>query len=126
MATYDGCQVISGIAGSAVTVYRLVSLAADGEYDHTAADARPDGIAAETVAAAATLPLVVPTGVKCKVEAGGAVSIGDRLVSDANGKVVADANPGVGNYWAGIAVTAAAADGEVIEMLFSVDQDQVA
>jgi hypothetical protein len=126
MATYDGCQVISGIAGSAVTVYRLVSLAADGAYDHTGASARPDGIAAETVAAAATLPLVVPTSVKCKVEAGGAISVGDRLVSDANGKVVANANPGLGNYWAGIAVTAAAADGEVIEMLFSVDQDQVA
>jgi hypothetical protein len=126
MATYEACKNISGIAGTAVTVYRLVALASDGEYDHAGAAARADGVAAESVAAGGTFPLAIPNGAVVKVEAGGVVAVGDKLASDANGKAVTNANPGVGGYWVGIARSAAGADGEVIEMQFIVDQDQVA
>ena len=127
MATYDAAKLISGLAGSAVTIYRLLTLAADGQYDHTGAVGRPDGVCAESVSTVGgAVPLAIPDGSIVKVQAGAAVSVGDRLVSDAVGKVVADTNPGLGGYWCGIARSAAAADGEVISMQFTVDQDQVA
>ncbi len=127
MATYENLTTLTGEVGTAVTIYRLVSLAADGAYDHTGAGAEPHGVCAETVATVgAAFPFVAPTGTIVKVEASAAISVGAKLEAAAAGKVVTGANPGVGDYWVGTALTAAAADGDIIEMLFTVDQDQVA
>jgi len=127
MATSQGVKLISGEAGTAVTVYRLVSLAADGQYDHTGAGAEPHGVCAESVSTVGgAFPLAIPNGSVVKVTASAAISVGAKLEAAADGKVVTGANPGAGDYWVGTALTAAGADGDIIEMLFSVDQDQVA
>lgn len=126
MATYEATKNVSGIAGTDVTIYHLVALAADGEYDHAGAGARADGVAAESVAAAGVFPFAIPNGAIVKVKAGAAVAIGDRCVSDATGRAVSNANPGAGSWWVGIAKSAASAADEIIEMQFIVDQDQVA
>ena len=47
MATAENVQTLTYIAGSAVSLYRFVSVAADGKVDHTGADARADGISAQ-------------------------------------------------------------------------------
>lgn len=126
MATYQGVTTVSRIAGSAITVYRYVALAAgDGKYDHAGAQARVDGVAAETVAADGDVfPMAIPNGAIVKVEAGAAVARGATLASDASGRAIT-AVSGAGNFTAGIAMEAASAAGEVIEVQFIVDVDQV-
>lgn len=126
MSTYQASKAVSGIAGTAVSIHRFVTLASDGEYDHTGAVGRPDGVSGEDVAIAGVFPVNIPNGSIVKVEAGGVVAVGDKVASDAVGRAVTDANPGVAGYWGGIAHTAAAALGDIIEVLFTVDQDQVA
>lgn len=127
MATYENIQTKTGIVGSALTVYRLVSLAADGQFDHTAADAEPHGVCAETIATVgAAFPYALPNQGTVKVVASAAIAVGAKLAAATGGKVVTNANPGIGNFWVGTALSAAGADGDVIEMQFTVDLDQVA
>lgn len=126
MSTYQAPKGITGIAGTAIEPYRFVALAADGEYDHAGDSARMDGVSGEGVAAGVAFPINVPDGAIVKVEAGAAVVVGTKVVSDATGRAVTDANPGVGGYWGGIAKSAAGAAGDVIEVQFIVDADQVA
>lgn len=119
MATAENLQTVTGIAGSAVSIYRFVALAADGKYDHVGgADARADGIAAETVAADLD---VLPVAPVCQpaialVEAGAAISRGDLVASDATGKGKTAAAAGAATYVQGIALEAASADGEIIRV----------
>lgn len=125
MATSQAVKLISGEAGSAVVVYRLVTLAADGQYDHTGADGGPDGVAAESVATVGgAFPLALPNGAVVKLECGGAVTAGARLEAMADGKVQ-DYAGGLGSFWVGKALEAGA-DGQIISVLFSVELDQVA
>jgi hypothetical protein len=127
MATYEGIQTVSRVAGSAITVYRFVAFAAgDSKYDHVGtAQARMDGIAAESVAADGDVfPMVIPNGAIVKVVAGDAVSVGATVASDNQGRAIT-AVSGAGNWVAGIALTAASAAGEIIEIQFLRDQDQV-
>ena len=124
MATSQGVKLLSGNTGSAITVYRLVSLAADGFYDHTGADAEPHGVSAETVATGGlAFPFAMPNGAVVKVEVGAAgVTRGTRLVAVADGKVVDGADAGAGNYWVGTALEAGS-DGQIISMLFAPHRD---
>lgn len=125
MATYTATQTVSATAGSAVTIYRFVQLAADSQYDHAGAQERMEGIAAETQATVgATFPMVIPNGAICKVEAGAAVALLATVGSDASGRAIT-AVSGDGNYTAGIAMQAAGAAGDVIEIQFIRDLDQV-
>jgi len=124
MATSQSVKLISGIAGSAVSAYRLVTLAADGAYDHTGADGAPDGVSAETVASGGVLGVAIPNGAVVKIECGGAVTAGGKLEAMADGKVQNYAGA-VASSFVGKALTAGA-DGQIISVLFTVDLDQVA
>jgi hypothetical protein len=126
MSTYQSCRTVSRIAGSAISPYRFVVLAAgDSKYDHVAvAQAEMDGISAEGVAADGDcFPMVVPDGGIAKVEAGAAVSVGDAIGSDNVGRAIT-AVSGAGNFTAGKALTAATAAGDIIEVQFLKDRDQ--
>lgn len=119
MAWYDNCRTITGIAGTAVTIYRFVALAADGQMDHVAsAQGDVDGIAGESQATVGRdFPVVLPDGALCKVEAGAAVAVGALVSSDASGRaithVAAVDNVAVGRAW-----SAASAAGDIITIQF--------
>ncbi len=124
MATSQAVKLISGEAGSAVVVYRLVTLAADGQYDHTAADGAPDGVCAESVSTVGgAFPLALPNGAVVKLECGGVVTAGGKLESMTAGKVQ-DYAGATGASWVGKALEAGV-DGQIISVLFTVDLDQV-
>lgn len=127
MATYQGVRTLSRVAGSAVSPYRFVRIdTTDSKYDHVGvAQARIDGISAEGVPADGDVfPMVVPDGCIAKVEAGGSFAVGDFVASDASGRAIA-AVSAVGNFTAGIAVTASTGSGQIVEIQFIVDRDQV-
>lgn len=125
MATSQSTVSISGEAGSAIEIYRLVTLAADGQYDHTGADGAPDGVAEETQATVGgSVGIAIPNGAIVKLECGGAVTAGGKLEAMADGKVQ-DYAGGLGSSWVGKAQEAGA-DGQIISVLFTVDLDQVA
>ena len=126
MSSSQGVKTVNRVAGSAVTIYRFVVLAADSKMDHVGtADARFDGIAAETVANDEDVfPMVIPNGAIAKVEAGAAVALNATVASDSVGRAIT-ASSGAGNWTAGIALTAAGAAGDVIEIQFLRDLDQV-
>lgn len=121
MARAENLQTLTGTAGSAVSIYRFIALAADGKYDHvgTADTGRPDSVSCEAAAADgdtfAHAPVSQPA--IAKVEAGAAISVGDLVASDASGKAKTAAAAAAGNHVAGVALTAASADGEIIEVL---------
>ena len=129
MATYEGIQTLSGDAGSAVTIYRLVTFAADGQLDLCAdATEKPAGVCAESQATVGKVfPYAIPNGGTVKIEAGAAITAGAELeaAGDATGRVITHTS-GVGDYKVGTAMTAAGAAGDIIEVAFSVDLDQVA
>lgn len=116
MATAELVQTLSATAGSVVSLYRFVALAADGKYDHAGADARADGVAAEAAAADAdTFAMALMSG-RMKLEAGAAVSVGDEISADSVGRAVTK-TASAGNFLLGVAEEAASAAGEVIQVL---------
>jgi len=129
MATSQAVKTISGEAGSAVTIYRLVTLAADGQMDHVAdATEKPAGVAAETVATVGqALPVAIPNGAIVKLEAAAAIAVGAECeaAGDGTGRIITHTS-GVGDYRVGTAMTAAGAAGDVIEVQLSVELDEVA
>lgn len=127
MATSQNTEIFSGEAGSAVTAYRFVVRAADGQYDHSAAQGEADGVAAESVAdVGGELPIVaMKGGTIAKVEAGAAVAALAVVASDASGRAIT-AVSGVGNWRLGKALDAAAGAGEIIRVQLLKDLDQVA
>jgi len=127
MATSQNIELFSGEAGSAVTVYRFVVRAADGQYDMVSgAQGDADGIAAETVAdVGGELPIVaMKSGSIAKVEAGAAVSALAIVASDASGRAIT-AVSGAGNWRLGKALDAASGAGEIIRVQLLKDLDQV-
>lgn len=128
MATSQGVKLISRVAGSAITVYRLLTQAADGAVDMVAdATEKPIGVSAETVASGGTVPVAIPNGAVVKLEAGAAIAVGAELeaAGDATGRAITHTS-GVGDYIVGTALTAAGAAGDVISVQLSIDLDQVA
>jgi hypothetical protein len=124
MATSQAICTISATAGSAVTVYRFVAIAADGKYDHVGvAQARADGICAETVAADGDVfPMVIPNSCIAKVTAAATLTAGDFVASDNVGRAIAAVST-IGNFTLGV-VRAGGVSGDVIEIQFMVDRDQ--
>lgn len=125
MSTYETVRTMSVKAGSAISPYRFVVIAAgDSKYDHVAvAQADFDGISAEGVAADEDVfPMVVPDGCRAKVEAGATVAVGDLVASDNVGRAIVAVST-AGNYTAGKCVKGGAV-GEIIEILFIKDRDQ--
>lgn len=129
MATSQSVVTISAEAGSAVTIYRLVTLASDGQVDHCAnASERPLGVAAETQSEVGrSLPVAIPNGAVVKLEAGAAIAVGAELeaAGDGSGRAITHTS-GVGDFKVGQALTAAGAAGDIIEVQLLVDLDQVA
>lgn len=127
MSTYQSVRTVSRIAGSAISPYRFVVLAAgDSKYDHVAvAQSEMDGISAEGGAADGdTFPMVLPDGSICKIEAGAAVAVGATIGSDNVGRAITHVS-GAGNFRGGKALTAAGAAGDIIEIQFTKELDEV-
>lgn len=126
MSTYQGLRTVSRIAGSNISPYRFVVFASgDSKYDHVgSAQGEMDGISAEGgVGDGEAFPMIVPDGGIAKVVAGAAVSVGDVIASDNQGRAIT-AVSGAGNFTAGKALTAADAAGDIIEIQFWKDRDQ--
>ncbi|RLE25527.1 MAG: hypothetical protein DRJ50_02805, partial [Actinobacteria bacterium] len=106
------------IAGSTVTLYKFVALAADGFIDNAAgAQGDVNGICGEGVTIGDTCPMVVPDGGVAKVMAGAAVSVGDDVACDASGRAIAWVDA-AGNVCLGTALGAATVAGEIISIQF--------
>ena len=118
MATYESARSITGIVGSAITEYRFVTLAADGQYDHSAsAQGNVDGISGETVATVGRdFPLIVADGGLSKIEAGATVAVGDLVATDTVGRAITHV-AAVDNVAVGRARTGGAI-GEIISIQF--------
>lgn len=120
MATSQQVKTLSVLAGTAITRYRFVALAADGSYDHVGtAQTRADGVSADAQATVgAAFPMAMPNGGIVKVEAGAAVTRGDQVASDNVGRVITHVDT-AGNYILGTALDAAGGAGEVIRVQFT-------
>ena len=128
MTTSQNVELYSGEAGTAVTVFRCVVRAADGQYDMVSgAQGDVDGVAAETMATVGGELAIaaLKTGSILKVEAGAAVAVNATVASDASGRAIT-AVSGVGNWQLGKALDAASGAGEIIRVSVTKMLDQVA
>ena len=115
MATAEGIKTLTAQAGAAVPIYRFVQLQSDGKYDVTgSADIRADGVSAEAAAADLDIFAMAELQGKMKVEASAAISVGDLVAATTAGKAKTAASAGAATYVCGVALTAAAADEEII------------
>jgi len=108
-------------AGSAITIRRFISIAADGQADHVGtAQAAADGISAETQATAGReIAMNIPDGGFYEVESGVALAIGADVASNNAGKAIAWVDA-AGNACLGkVVAQASAADGDVVTIQFS-------
>jgi hypothetical protein len=117
MATAEGIKTLTAQAGGAVPIYRFVQLQSDGKYDVTgSADIRADGVSAEAAAADLDIFAMAELQGKMKVEASAAISVGDLVAATTAGKAKTAASAGAATFVCGVARTAAAADGDIIEV----------
>lgn len=125
MARAENLKSLSGTAGAVVRIYRFVQLQADGKFDECGtADDRADGLAVEAAAADGdTFAFAELSGIGL-VEAGAAVSVGDLVATDTQGRAITASAAGSGQYSLGVALSAAAAAGEVIEVLLHLAANQ--
>lgn len=125
MATYQAPRGVNVEAGTAVTIYRFVVKAADGQYDHSGAEAEADGVCGESQATVgAAFPMALLDGAILKVEAGAAVSLLDTVASDSVGRAVTHSSS-AGNFRLGKALDAATAAGEIIRVQGHKELDEV-
>ncbi len=116
MSTAENVVTFTAEAGSAVSIYRFLALASDGQYDHVAgADGNAHAVSAEEAAAAGDIFAAAQLQGKMKVEAGGVVAVGGNVGSDASGRAIAS-GAATGDYVLGVAESAAAAAGDIIEV----------
>lgn len=105
------------VAGEALDAYMLVDIESDGSVTKASETSVSTQIGYTVAPAAsgeaATISLVVGGGTSYAI-ADGAVAIGEVIYSAAGGKVSA---AGVGAQRVGLAVSAATADGDVIEVI---------
>lgn len=129
MARAENVQTISATAGEALAIYRFVHLMADGKFDYVdTTDNRADGVTAEAAGADLDTFALVPCGQPCvmKVEAGEAISVGDRVAAEGGtGRAMVASAAGAGLFTMGGALTAASAAGEIIEVLLQLAANQV-
>ena len=115
MATQQHPICVTLIAGADLSAkqFFFVSVAADGQVDPTGDGADAAGVLQNAPAAAGRAAEVAISGV-VKVEAGGSVTAGDDIASDASGNAVTAAT---GDQILGVALEDGA-DGQRIEILF--------
>jgi len=75
-------------AGTTVTRYRAVVLAADGQVDHSGLDGDVLGVAEDSQEVVGRAVTVMIFGIT-KVEAGGAITVGGQVCADASGRAIA-------------------------------------
>jgi hypothetical protein len=128
MARAENVQTISAQAGEVLAIFRFVHLMADGKFDYVDTDdLRADAVTAEAAAADLAIIAVAPCGQPAimLVEASAAISVGDLIGADGGtGKAKTAAAAGAGLYSAGVAMTAAANDGDIIEVLLHLSANQ--
>lgn len=119
MAFAISCKAITVQAGTAVTIYRMVAIASDGQADHVAgAQGDVDGVCGESEATVGQpFAMVVPDGGVAMIEAGAAVALGALIASNASGQAITWVDA-AGNVCMGRALEAAAASGDVIAVNF--------
>ena len=114
MSDFSRRQVLAiAGAGFAGAVLPQISLAAGAAP--TAATAITEavfGVALQTVSTGQAVPVETGNGAIVKLTASAAISVGDRLMPGANGKVATAA--GATAVDCGVALSAAGADGEII------------
>ena len=130
MATAENAQTLSAQAGEAIAIYRFVSLQSDGKYDVGVGtdDFLADGISAEAASADLKMFAMAPCGqpAKMKIECAEAISVGDLIgAQGSTGKALVSNAVGASKYSHGKALTAAANDGDIIEILLHVAGRQV-
>lgn len=113
MATRQSPLTITAIAGGNLSPFRFVVLAADGQFDHVAsAGGDADGVCQSDPAAAGDAIELDVAGVT-KVEAGGTVTVGQKIQSDNAGKALTAAT---GDHVLGKALASGVA-GDIIPVL---------
>lgn len=118
MAFTVGEVLISGTIGEDVSSnqYSFVTLQSDGNYDLTGDGLQAHGIVTgDEDTAGHTVSIAVPNGAVTRVLAGGSISVGDNVASDANGAAVTATS---GDVILGIAREAASGSGSVIAIQF--------
>lgn len=116
MAFTENMSTRTYVSGSAVAQFTFVSLAADGQVDNTAANARTDGVVLQAAGAAGQAVTVAYDGrVTVLVGAAGGIARGDAVAVDAAGKAKKAAST---NVIVGYALEAGAA-GQVITVELS-------
>lgn len=115
---YAGAKPQTFKAGGAITANRAVKLDSNGDVVVTTAITdKVVGIALETKASGEYVDVITVNGVKQKVTASAAVTIGDDVMPTASGSGKCSTAAGATAKSFGIALSAAAADGEIIEVL---------
>lgn len=114
--TFQCSDIISLVpVTGAVRANRFVEVTANGTQEVAAADGNSVGIARETSEAGSTVAISVMKKDSAigEIEAGGVIAVGDEVSSGADGVAVSGgANP------QGVALTAAAAAGEIITFIY--------
>lgn len=116
MSHHESLKCVSMEAGQDLSAhqYRFVTVASDGQIDPTGAGLRAEGVLQDTPAAAGTAALVAVGGIT-KVVASAAITVGADVAAAANGKAAAAT---ADDEVLGVAMETAAADGDVIAVLF--------
>lgn len=132
MATAENVETLSATAGEVIAIYRFVALQSDGKYDEGAAGATDDflsdGVSAEAAAADGDLFAMAPCNQPAimKIEAAEAIAVGDLVgAQGGTGKALVSNAVGASKYSLGRALEAAAADGDIIQILMHVAGRQV-
>jgi hypothetical protein len=107
--------VISGAAGGAIRKYRFVKVSAANTFSECDAEEVSIGASKNAVTTAGEITEIVKSGIAI-LQAGGTITAGAFVNSDADGKAVAEAST---NKWASGIALQAAVDGDYI----SVDLD---
>lgn len=109
MAYNERLATRTSISGQALSQFRFVTMAADGQVDPTGAGARADGVVL-TSAAGANEAVTVAYDGRVMISAGGTISRGAAVASNASGQAVAATT---GNIILGTALEAAVS-GQII------------
>lgn len=110
---------LSAVAATAVRQRRFVIVTSTGITEGTVAGDAVGvsfGSVPATAGTSRAIAVVTNNGCRVEVEAGAAVTAGNDVASDAEGRAV---NATTGNTILGKALTAATAAGEVVEVLFA-------
>lgn len=121
MSFVESCRAITAIAGAdftaAVHKFAIWSSTARVASINTTAQGPVAGIIGENVASGVAFPLIQPDGGIAKVMAGAAITAGALIASNNAGKAIAFVDSS-DNVAVGVAIEAAAADGDIIAIQF--------